>query len=356
MKKVIANPNIGELVKELSASFKNKKSMKSLKWMAKRIDMSYLFAYPALASIAIQDLEIVNAETTEINILIHSTIKQDCIDHFRWFALLPYLLGYPELRINVVSVTKSESCDTQTNFRRVIDVIINKELDGNFSSELVVGELYAVLDSYGDDYFDVVFNNIPLISDYNSKEDIYALRGLVSNSTPLVISDFSHVTLLHRYNALRLVGFESTTDVRRNKNAMHLPNCLSATYEHFGHYIVIDSLVEFETTSLELLSQYDSLGRGLVIRLEHGDPMIKEPSKNNGIITFCTDVEYDTSSKVATLNYLGDNYKIPIDDLGENSFDFCASDLNSRSLNVYWGFNSFIKIVNEIQILKGAAA
>lgn len=357
MTKSKANPNINDLLNKIIDSCTTKNAKKGLKWLSKTADLSYMGALPSLASEVIIRKNLLNDGKQEINILIHASLSHDCVDHYRWFALIPFLVGKLDLKINVVAITADNNTDTLTQFRNVIDFIIVKEIGDRFSSELVQGDLSSVVDNYGEDYFDLVINNIPSSKDLSNQKDNEVIKKLIDKGVPYVLSDISRVTLLNRYNMFKLVGYGSTGDVWINIHGLNFSKKLSTVYQHCGHYIILDEVNEVLDSVQVQLDAFIHMEKPIVSRLEHGDRLNKTPFKTEDNITIFEGVIYNENTGNVRLAYLGDNYRLKINNYPMFPLRFeNQSDLDFQSDLVYWGINLYTQILNELSVKQGEIA
>jgi len=357
MKKCTVNPNIKNVLKLIIDQCVTKSAQRGLKLLSKMADLSYMTALPTIASEVLDQKGLINKDKKEVNILIHSAIKYDCVDYFRWFALLPFLVKQLDLNVNIVATVDDIDNDTLTQFRNVIDSIIVKELGNRFTSELVQENISTVIEHYGVDHFDVVLNNIPSGTDFSSCEDSLAIKQLIDNGVPYVISDISSFTLLHRYNMYKLAGFSGSGKIHKNINGLNFIKSLDTQYQHCGHYLILDKAPDEISDVTNQLASFNALEKSIVSRLDHGDLMNKVPSKINDEINIFDGVKLNANSGLVELSYLGDNYTICLPEAHKfPQKKEEQSDLDYQSDLAYWGINTYTQIVNELSRKRGKSA
>jgi hypothetical protein len=306
-----ANPNIQHIILDLIEKCTYKKTKRGLKILNKHVDMSYMFTLPMLAYEFIRHNMVIEPSKKELNILVHAVIKKDCVDYFRWFAVLPILLGRPDLKVNVIAMVEDVAFDTQTKYRNVIDQIILTELGDNFTSQLVNGSLSDVVNHYGESYFDFVLNNLPEVNDLESNDDIETLHKLISLAIPYVISDFSKITMLYRYSVMSAYGLKTDKPIFQNKNSIKFGRISSVTYQHAGYFLVLNDLSE-ECAQLDALSRLKVLEKAIVSRMNEGDLMLNLPKKEEDRIILFEGVELCPKENEVFLRYKLFNYRVQI--------------------------------------------
>lgn len=316
MSKQVAYKSSQQILDIVRQNCETKNAKRGLKMLGKKADVSYMLALPGLVVDAVNTYDLVGVNQCEFNILIHAGLTVDCVDFYRWFALIPFLLERKSLRVNVVVVCE-ENNDTQTHFRKVIDYLIHYELKSNFSSDIIIGKVSQVIDEYGDDYFQLIVNNIPQKKDFLDKLEVDALKRLVSKGIPYLISDFCKFSLHYRYNFLKLCGFKTEHLSQVNRLGLSFKkNPVSHTfYRHSGEYLLLDQLdedFEFDSTLINELGEYEPY---LIDRLNKGDPLDFIPFVEKGILHLMNDVNYDLESHIVKLSLGGDNYSFKMDGL-----------------------------------------
>ncbi|GAA5143634.1 hypothetical protein [Thalassotalea piscium] len=345
-----------ELINAVIKNCKTKNAKRGLKLLSKHADLSFICALPSLVFNAIKDRQFINKETNTLNILIHSSLKYDCVDHYRWMALIPFLIGDLSLRINVVATVDNVESDTQTQFRNVIDSMIAKELNHNFASELVVGSIEDTIEHYGSDYFNIVVNNIPSINDINNQSAIVTIGKLITLGVPYIIGDFTKVTLLNRYTSFQLAGITSSEQLKINPNGVSFTKNTSTKYSHAGHYLIMDEFVDNSPIDLEGIERLKSMEKPMVIRLEHGDPMLTLPTVVEHKIEIFQDVILNTETNIVEAIYQGDKYLVLMPNLPKIPILGAPKSLSDEACLAYWAVNCFALIVNEIENKKRLSA
>ena len=340
--------NSTELVLRLEAQLAHKGVKKRLHKIAKKIDLDFHLTMPILIALSIIktcDAKL-NAQT-KFKVLIHQLNKHDCIDHLRWAALVPALLGKPELELEVVGINSTEIEDNVSNARALIDFIIEKEdLKGTFISSLYLADIDDLDDL---STFDVIINNNASPVELLKLSDSKIMGLIVENNIPYVLFDFTQGILLNNYNLLRNKGFSSNGNLIENNFATTFRATLNGTeYGHARYMLPINSQVEHcgQITDI-VFANYLS---ALKVRLDHGDNLyinqIAKPLTNNKVQLF-PNVVLNTKECTATVNYLGDLYTLNVHPI----FTVVPKDLNTLDSNadkLLWAIYVYQELLLEI--------
>jgi len=351
-----ANRHIDSLVEGVISQLQNKKAKLGLKILNKQVDMSFMFAIPTLLSDAINRYDLCAPGKTEFNILVHGSLKFDCVDNYRWLALIPFLINRPDLKVNVVATSSVEPDDTQTKYRQVIDFIIHNELSERFSSELIEGDISDVLESSACPDFDLILNNMPSTSDLSRVSDADHIGALVNSGIPIIVSDISPITLLHRYNMYRTVGFSSSYLPQVNINGLSFTKSMSTQYQYAGHYLLINGFTYPNEKDIDLVSSLALLEPVIVNRMNEGDPLTELPTIDGSSITLFDGVDIELTNNVVQLHQGGVSYKLKLDKIPPPPIIYDVGDLDTITDSVYWAINTYALILNALKHEKKASA
>lgn len=283
----------------------SKNTKRGAKALNKAADMSYLFAFPDFVRSVIERHDLLQNKDT-FRILITEHNEKDNVDNMRWLAILPMLLGNPKLRIEVVVHSDEAIKDTMTHFRKLIDYIIHVELKDNFASTHAIGRLEEVIESFGDDGFDLVINNVSSVSKVESNAHLY--KSLVSAGTPIVVSDVAPITLLNRTNAYCRLGITSKSPYFNSETGLLFGKYKSAQYVHFGYYVLFDG-ISLDPVSIDL-EEIQRNEASIVNEMNAGDDLRIVPSIQEGKLSVFSGTFFNLETDTAVLTFDGNHYQL----------------------------------------------
>lgn len=305
MKPVKQSKATFEALKYIETIVKTKSAKRGIKLLRKHGQLDFVFAMPGLVKSLLSEGKIQIIDNT-LNILLHNPLKFDVMDHMMHFAILPLMLGRPELNVHIVSINSEAVEDTPTTYRKVFDYFIAKELTGTFSAEMFSGSMQDIVGQFGASYFNVAINNELRAGDLaDSKDDV---SELVSNGVPYVISDVAPNLTLQRYNIARSFGLGASSGLHRSKHGVRFKKNTSAEYFYSAHYLIVDRTIEAPTHIAQ--EQFNTIDELIVERLEQGDPLTSPYYRDHGsyleIMPFVT---IDKATSKLSLSHFGNDYQ-----------------------------------------------
>ena len=354
MKNKKSPESVIRLINTVASQMVTKRGQKGLKLLSKHADLSYLMGLPSLVASAIMTHVNKIADKNEINVVIDTVSKQDCIDHLRWLALIPYILNQPSLKINVIALVDDINVDQQTQFRNVIDYIIIKELDYRFTSKLVEGDISDIVENVGIDNIDLCINNVPSCKELMNESSVSSYKQLIANNVPVVISDVSPLTLMYRIGAFNLCGMTANEPIITHDCGIKFSRINNVQYSHFGYSILINEYSPFYNA--EELSDFATLEKCLVARLEQGDPLKKLPYEQNGTLHLFGHVEIDLSTYIAKVSHFGAQYSLRIQKFELPDFLENNSSVQEQVKLLSWALSVYQYLVLSIEESKKGVA
>lgn len=340
---ILAN-NQAELISGIASHLKNKGAKKRLSKVIKKIKLEFHLTMPVVIALALNETcKAKLSSQPKIKILIHQLTTHDCIDHLRWAALVPALLGKPELEIEVVGINTTPIQDNISNARVLIDYIIDKEeLGSSFKSSLYEADIHHVEDLTT---YDLIINNNASPVDLFKLSESNAMLAIVDNEIPYVLGDFSQGTILNNYNLLRNNGFACKGNLIENQFATKFNAQIRNTvYGHARYLLSINCKTEHcGEISQNVFASYLS---ALRIRLDHGDQLsMKNIAKkiNDTQVQIFPDVLLDVEACTASVNHFGTIYNLPVDEsltIIPNSDD----SLNGNADKLLWATFVYLQL------------
>jgi hypothetical protein len=352
----ISSNNLPDLFSLLQDNISQKGVKKRLKLAFKKIKLDFHLTMPVLVALALNETcKDKNFADNKIKVLVHQLQNHDCIDHLRWVSLVPFLLGRPELTIEVVGVSSKEIKDNVSNARAVIDYFIANEPSAQgFKSMLLEGDIESLEELNA---FDLIINNNASPQDLFKLTQSSLMKGIVDASIPYVLADFTQGGLLNNYNLFRNNGFSSSSDIFVNKHCSKFqPQMTSTEFGHGKFLLSIDATVDYEGKLTQM--DFANYLSAIKSRLDHGDRL-----DSSGIAKTLSEFEVqlfpgvilNTQSAIVKVNHFGDHYSLDIDPkLAITPTETEA--LDNKADRLLWALSIYEGLISKIQLQQEKSA
>lgn len=344
------------LMSALGTSFNNKRVIKRFNKTYSKLNLDFHMSMAVVIALSLHhSCKSKLTSQSRIKVLVHQLNNHDCIDHLRWVALVPAILGHSKLQLDVVGISSKPIVDNVSNSRALIDYIIDKEdLHSSFTSTLIEGDIDELCDL---DTFDLIINNNGSPVDLFKLSESKTMVTLLKQKIPYVITDFTQANLLNNYNLFRNSGYASDTRIITNPFSTMFSSKVSSTkYGHANYLLEINKHVSYRgDLPQKIFASYLS---ALKARLDHGDLLsVKHIAKklNENEIQLFSDVILDTKSGTIRLNHFGDIFRLSVsEDLGNVTLE--NKTLDDSADNFLWAINLYSKLLLEITSKKEHSA
>ncbi|MGK2231327.1 MAG: hypothetical protein ACI92O_000485 [Colwellia sp.] len=340
--------NSEKLLLLLETQLTHKGVKKRFKKITKKMVLDFHLTIPIIIALSIlKNCEAKLSSQKKLKILIHQLNSHDCIDHLRWVALVPALLGNPNLQLEVVGINSDEIKDNVSNASALIDFLIEKEdLKSRFKSSLYQGDIDDLNDI---GTYDLIINNNASPVHLFGLLDSEVMNEIINNNIPYVLVDFTQGVLLNNYNLFRSKGFASNDNLIENKFTTKFNTKLNAI--EYGHARYLISINEKTSHNLDLTKNvFVNYVSALKVRLDHGDQLhinqVAKPLINDEIQLF-PNVVLNTKTHSIKVNYFGDTYNVNV----AKNLTIPPIDLNTLDSDAdkfHWALNVYQGVLFEI--------
>lgn len=329
------NPAAKELFNNIAKAVSVKRQRAAIKSITKKGDLSYFPALPGAIA------PYIDKSKSQINVVMLSANENDVIDYGRWFALLPYMLGTPDMSVNIVIVPNTNVLNKPTGYRKLIDYLADEDLSGAFTSSLVKASLAEIVSELGEDNIDVVFNNNAAYEDFDTQEDLDALASLIKHGTSYVLADMSPFTLFLRAVMYQSMGFTSNVDVQKNPYFLPLKKGISHTHRHAGYTLAFTDVQSPTLLSSTDKANIEMLAKHLADCVNIGEPLQRLPHLNEtGCWQILEAFSIDPKTDIATCSHSGDVITLRMKGLTYPTFTH-PDTWNDKCESLVWGITAY---------------
>lgn len=346
------NPQGQKLLLSIARQVKSKRLRAAIKTLANRADPSAFCALPGLVAPYLPTTDV-----KPVNIVYYHSQENEIWDHGLWFALLPYMLDNLNISINLYIIPCKNSKEHMTDYRTMLDYLIENELHGRVKTYVVNQTFSELVNELGTDNVSAIINNNPSIDDHNNTDDLEALHDVILKKVPYIVSDMSPIVLYYKLSMFNQWGLATSNSVV-SKNAYFVPvnRSASGTHRFAGYSVNLNTIInkpQLLTSSQRLcLDQYAG---ALLSCLNLGEPLVNVPVINDDqTIKVFEYFTYNPIKQVTTCSHTGDT--ITVRNTSVPPMPEQGSEMIDNSLWALWALQAYIAHVTAVSKHKDIAA
>jgi hypothetical protein len=346
------NPHGQKLLLSIAREVKSKRLRAAIKTLANRADPSAFCALPGLVAPYLS-----TTGDEAVNIVYYHSKENEIWDHGLWFALLPYMLDNMNISINLYIIPCKNSKEQMTDYRTMLDYLIENELQGRVKTYVVNQSFCELVNELGTDNISAIINNNPSIDDHNNPDDLRALHNVVDKKVPYIVSDMSPVVLYYKLSMFNHWGL-ATSNVEVSKNAYFVPvsRSVSGTHRFAGYSVNLNTVInEPQLLSSLQRTSLDQYAGALLECLNLGEPLVNVPCVNDDqTVKVFECFSYNPEKQTTTCSHTGDIITVTNKAVPQLPQQGCEMIYNS--LWTLWSLQAYISHLHAVSTHKKIAA
>lgn len=344
MKRNKTNPHGQKLLLSIALQVKSKRLRAAIKTLANKADPSAFCALPGLVAPYLSA-----SGSKAVNIVYYHSKENEIWDHGLWFALLPYMLDNLDISINLYIIPCKNSKEHMTDYRTMLDYLIENELHGRVKTYVVNQSFSELVSELGVDNISAIINNNPDVDDHNNIHDLQALHNVVAKKVPYIVSDMSPLVLYYKLSMFNQWGLATSCE-SVNKNAYFVPvsRSASSTHRFAGYSVNLNTVTtEPQLISAAQRSSLDQYAGALLQCLNLGEPLVSLPNVDDPrSIQIFECFAYNSTQQTTTCSHTGDTITVPntsVPPMPEQ-----GSEMIDKSLWTLWSLQAYMAHLNSV--------